>query len=113
MALEQEHLEQSIAQLITQAGMAKNTIFAALDAAIEGEYDQAQQLLEQADMALSEAHRVHAKTLELEALGEAGAPSFLFVHALDILMTAMSERDMARRVVALAARCNPPGTQGA
>ncbi|MGE5590498.1 MAG: PTS lactose/cellobiose transporter subunit IIA [Bacillota bacterium] len=100
-----DEYEQTIGELITQAGSAKNTIFAALDAAIEGDFDKAGQLLEQADLALSEAHRVHARFLELEALGEAGAPSFLSVHALDILMTAMSERDMARRVVALAARC--------
>lgn len=104
-----DEYEQTIGELITQAGTAKNIIFSALDAAIEGHYDEARQLLDQADVALSEAHCVHAKFLELEALGEAGAPSFLSVHALDILMTAMSERDMAHRVVALAARCGSTG----
>jgi len=109
LTLKHDEYEQAIGELITQAGTAKNTIFTALDAAIEGRCDEAKQLLEQADLALSEAHRVHARFLELEALGQAGTPSYLFVHALDILMTAMSERDMARRMVALAARCSPPG----
>lgn len=109
LTVNHDEYEQTIGELITQAGTAKNTIFAALDAAIDGRHDEARQLLDQADVALSEAHRVHARFLELEALGEAGAPSYLSVHALDILITAMSERDMARRVVALAARCGSTG----
>lgn len=105
--MNQDDYEHAVGELITQAGTAKNQIFAALDAALEGHFDEARQLLDQADLALSEAHRHHARFLEREALGKAGTPSYLAVHALDILMTAMSERDMARRMVALAARCNP------
>lgn len=107
--MNRDDLEMAAAKLITKAGTAKNIIFGALDATLQGQYEEAERLLEQADQALSEAHRVHARFLELEALGEAGAPTFLLVHALDILMTAMSERDLARRLVALEIRRNSKG----
>jgi PTS system cellobiose-specific IIA component len=94
-------LEKVALDLITKAGEAKNITFEALDVLVEGDLERAEQLLEKTDKSLIEEHEVHAGFLQLEARGDAGAPTYLLVHALDILMSAMSERDLAKKIIAL------------
>jgi PTS system cellobiose-specific IIA component len=98
------NLDQIALDLITKAGDAKNLVFEAFDSLIEGNFAKAEQLLEQADSALTEAQSVHEDFLQHAARGETEPPNYLLVHALDILMSAMSERDITRRLVALETR---------
>ncbi len=99
-----DDLEMVAVSLISQAGEARSLTLAALDALIAGDLAEVERLLDQADRALADAHSAHASFLQREAKGEVGPPTYLLAHALDILMAAVSERDLAKRIVALEAR---------
>jgi cellobiose-specific phosphotransferase system component IIA len=113
-------------EMIAGGGSAKSSVYEALDACIGGDDARAQACLLEADRYLDRAHKAQAEVLQLwaatlseepEQLDSAGHPdpaakldfgSPLLMHAQDLIMTAMSERALAERIIKLATRL--PGT---
>jgi cellobiose PTS system EIIA component len=109
-------------QMIAGGGSAKSSVYEALDACIEGDNARAQACLLEADGYLGLAHKAQAEVLQLWAAtlseepedldptglgGSAANPDFgspLLMHAQDLIMTAMSERALAERIIKLATR---------
>ncbi len=107
-------------EMIAAGGSAKSLVYEALDAAIAGDQQQVDSCLAEADRYLEMAHRAQSRVLQVwaaslaggEAASEGSAPAPeqadltgpLLMHAQDLIMTAMSERALAERIITLARR---------
>jgi len=86
--------------IIIDAGDGRKATFAAGDALAAGDYAQAFELLEQAQLKLRDAHRVHTECIQAAAT-ESIPYSLLFTHAEDTLMTAQSEFRLLKKLVSV------------
>ena len=86
-------------EVITYAGNARSSVYEALDKCIEGDFDQAEACLKNSQHELLRAHKLLAELVSKEAKGEKIPVNILFVHAQDILMIAMAERDLVKKLV--------------
>ena len=85
--------------LIANAGEAKGLAYEALAAAENGDFEEAEKLLKEADEALNQAHKVQTDIIQAEARGENTEVSVLFVHAQDHLMTAIEARNLIEKMI--------------
>jgi len=85
--------EQTLFTLILHAGEARAKAKEAAECAKEGEWEDAQRRMEEAEGEQLEAHKVCAKIIKMEAGGEQVDFSILLVHALDLLILAWIEID--------------------
>lgn len=85
--------------VIAFSGNARGKIYEALDACAEGDFDLAEKLLEEAGDEMQKAHKAQFKLLSREASGEDVPISILLIHAQDILMATISERDLVRSLM--------------
>lgn len=74
----------------------------ALNYANEGNFGEAEKLIEEASELINEAHKVQTNMIQMEAAGNKVGVSFLMVHAQDHLMTVMLLRDIVKNFVNLA-----------
>lgn len=88
-------------EIILNAGDARTYAFAAITAAKNGNYEQAEEKLAEAEKAIVEAHRAQTDVIQAEMNGEAHEFCLLFIHAQDTLMTIRSEVNMAKEFVEL------------
>ncbi|WP_124059537.1 PTS lactose/cellobiose transporter subunit IIA [Vaginisenegalia massiliensis] len=107
-----EKTELIIFNLISNGGNAKGLVYEALKSAEEGDFDQAQALLDEADEFLKVAHQTQTDLLHQEAQGQHHELSILFVHAQDHLMTALEVRSMADGMIRLYKRLAAIEAQG-
>ena len=96
---EQNELVSVAMQIILHAGDARNITMQALAAAKKFDFEQADQLMAEADKAIVQAHKAQTETVQSEMSGEKYEYSMLFAHAQDTLMTIMSEINMAKEMV--------------
>lgn len=94
-------LEMTIFTIITHSGDARSSSMEAITHAKEGEFEQAQRCIEEAENKLSMAHKEQTKLIQAEAQGEKHDISLLLIHAQDHLMNAMTIKDMANEFVEL------------
>lgn len=87
--------------LIANSGEARSLVFRAVKAAREGDFEEADALLQKADDSAKEAHKAQTQLLSKEARGEAGEVSMLLVHAQDHLMTSLLAQDLIREIIYL------------
>lgn len=87
--------------LIAAAGNARSLAFEALAAAREGDFERADDLLEQSRTAGLEAHDQQTKLLVKEANGEHTPVDVMLVHAQDHLMTSMLAQELIEELVSL------------
>ncbi|WP_353949139.1 PTS lactose/cellobiose transporter subunit IIA [Sporolactobacillus sp. Y61] len=92
--------------IVAYAGDAKTFLLKALDRAKNGEYEDAEKLLKQADESIKEAHQEQTKVLANEAGGSDDQISFIMIHGQDTLMTTMMLRDMAKYFIDLYKKVN-------
>ncbi|HFV9293783.1 TPA: PTS lactose/cellobiose transporter subunit IIA [Serratia fonticola] len=95
-------LENEVMELIANAGYARSLVFQAMRCAREEEdFVQAEQYMLQAQEALSGAHHVQTKLIEMDE-GSGKIPVHLvMVHAQDHLMNAIMLMEMGREIIAL------------
>lgn len=98
--MNQEYLEV-VMGLITHAGDAKSLCMEAFQIAKNNQFEEANDLLKQADKALNNAHNLQTGMLTKEASGNKMEVTLLMVHAQDHIMNAMSFRDMTEEVIYL------------
>lgn len=96
--MSQEQLE-AIMGLIVNAGNAKSDAMEAIQAAKNGEFEEADEKLKAAEAALVEAHHAQTKLLTAEANGEALPITLLTIHSQDHLMTSITFNDLAKEVI--------------
>lgn len=86
-------------KIIAVAGNAKSSSLMAIRESREGNFDQAAELLAEADRDLHEAHDIQTKMLQSEARGTQVQLNIILVHAQDHLTGAMLIRDLADEFV--------------
>jgi PTS system cellobiose-specific IIA component len=96
--MSQEQLE-AIMGLIVNAGNAKSDAMEAIQAAKNGEFEEADEKLKAAEAALVEAHHAQTKLLTAEANGETLPITLLTIHSQDHLMTSITFNDLAKEVI--------------
>ncbi|WP_035287744.1 MULTISPECIES: PTS lactose/cellobiose transporter subunit IIA [Clostridiaceae] len=82
-----EDLELISFQLISNVGDAKSSLFQALKASREENFELAEKCVEDAEASLLKAHESHSSLIQQEASGEPVKVSLLLMHAEDQLMT--------------------------
>lgn len=83
-----DDLELTIFSIISSVGTARSMYIEAIHCAKEGQFDEAQKMVEDAQATFVEGHRAHADLIQRSAAGEDLGASMLLMHAEDQLMSA-------------------------
>ena len=97
----EEEYSEMLMGLIVNSTDARTKAMDAVQAAKKGEYAEADELLKECDTILIEAHQIQTSMIQAEINGEHIPIMFMVVHAQDILMDAMTIKDMAVEFVEL------------
>lgn len=98
--MEEENVLIPVAmQIILHAGDSRIKITEALDQAKQGAFGLADQAMQEAEEAITLAHKSQTEIIQNEASGHTYDYSLLFAHAQDTLMTINSELRMAKQMV--------------
>ncbi len=95
----QETELEVIMSLIMYGGEAKSCAFEAIAAAKQQDFELAASLIEQAEQALLQAHKVQTGLLSQEAAGQEMKAGLLMVHGQDHLMTSICFVDLAKEII--------------
>lgn len=96
-----EGLELVSFQIIAAAGSARSSYVEALQAAKNGNFEEAEALIKQGDTDFVEAHHVHAELIQKFAGGEDPGANILLIHAEDQVMSAEVLKLMALEFIDL------------
>lgn len=92
-------LEEAVMGIIVNAGQSRSLCFEALRQAREGQFEQASQLLAEANEAGKAAHAVQTKLIEADEGEGKTKMTLVMVHAQDHLMTSILCRELATELV--------------
>ena len=96
-----EGLELVSFQIIAAAGSARSSYVEALQAAKNGNFEEAEAMIKQGDADFVEAHHVHAELIQKFAGGEDPGANILLIHAEDQVMSAEVLKLMALEFIDL------------
>ena len=88
-------------QIILHAGNAKSAALMAIDAAHDGDFDDAEKQLAEAQAEMSEAHKMQFELTQAEANGNEVDINIILIHAEDHLTMAIMTSDFAERFIEL------------
>lgn len=88
-------------QIILHAGNGRSSAMEAIQEAKEGNFERADQLIEESGVELGKAHGYQTKLLQEEAKGNGININVMLIHSQDHLMTAMTVRDLATEIIEL------------
>ncbi|PKE25657.1 PTS lactose/cellobiose transporter subunit IIA [Macrococcoides caseolyticum] len=88
-------------EIVAYAEDARSKLLEALNAAKNGEFYKAEQLVEEADQCIVDAHNAQTSLLVKEASGEDIAYSVTMMHGQDHLMTTLLLKDMMKHMIEL------------
>ncbi len=83
-----QDLEMTIFSIISAVGTARSMYIEAIHLAKDGQFEEAQQMVADAQETFVEGHHVHASLIQRAAAGEDIGASMLLMHAEDQLMSA-------------------------
>jgi PTS system cellobiose-specific IIA component len=93
--------EQTLFTVILHAGNARSKALEAVDLAQERDFEAAEAALAEAESEQTEAHKVEAQIVQMEAGGEQVPFSVLLIHSLDLLLLSWAEIDHTRQMITL------------
>jgi PTS system cellobiose-specific IIA component len=92
--------------IIVSVGTARSSYIAAIDAAAEGKFEEAEQLIKEGQEAFNGGHGAHQELLVKMANGETVTMTLLLTHAEDQLMSAESFGILAEKFLAVYKKIN-------
>ncbi|MBE5991645.1 PTS lactose/cellobiose transporter subunit IIA [Lacrimispora sp.] len=92
-------IEMIVMKLVVNGGNARSTAIEALRAAKVGNFKKADELMEEADTILKEAHEIQTEMIQNELNGNKVEVGLLMVHAQDHLMNAMTVMDLSKEMI--------------
>ncbi|ESU31926.1 PTS mannose transporter subunit IIA [Bacillus sp. 17376] len=95
------NVEEVSFQIILNGGNARSLAMEAINMAKTGEFEQAEQKIEEANSDMTKAHRFQTQLIQGEARGETVEIRLLLIHAQDHLMNAITVIDMAKEIIEL------------
>lgn len=94
-------MEQTCFELICHVGEARSFFIQAISEAKKGNYEQANQMIEEGKASFARGHEVHAKLVQAEAGGLKDHISLLLIHAEDQLMSAETFKILSSEFIEL------------
>lgn len=88
-------------EIVTYAGEARSILVKALSKARNGEFDEAERLVGEANESLVDAHNVQTNMLAKEASGENIELGFIMIHGQDHLMTTLLLKEIVTDFIEL------------
>ena len=88
-------------EIVAYSGDARSKLLLAVENAKTGNFDKCDQLIEEANACLVDAHKSQTELLQQEARGNHVEVGFITVHAQDHLMTTMTLREVALEMLEL------------
>ena len=88
-------------ETISFAGTAKSAAMEAIAAGSRGDFDEAEQLLKQAEECMLEAHHLQTNMITQEMRGNSVEVNIILLHAMDHLSMAQTAMDMAAVILQL------------
>lgn len=95
------NLEEISFNIICFAGNARSMCMEAMVLAREGKIQEANRLIEEAEVELNNSHKFQTELIQSEAGGEGVTPNILLIHSQDHLMNAMTVKDLAKEIIIL------------
>ena len=99
-------MEEIILNIIMHSGEARNYSMEAITLAKTGNFDKAKELLIKADEQLGYAQNSQTTLIQGEAVNDKIEFSLLLVHAQDHLMTTMTFKDLAVKIIEIHEKIN-------
>lgn len=94
-------LEEAVMGIIVNAGQARSLCFEALRHAKNGQFDEAQGLIKEAQQFANLAHRVQTQLIEHDEGEGKTKMTLVMVHAQDHLMTSMLAKELVTEMIEL------------
>ncbi|SKA32687.1 MULTISPECIES: PTS lactose/cellobiose transporter subunit IIA [Photobacterium] len=94
-------IEQTIMELLVTAGSARSASLMAIQAARKNDFKQAQNLLDEAKVAINQAHKIQTNLIGIDEGEGKLKVTLIVVHAQDHLMNAMVIQDLAQDFIEL------------
>lgn len=91
--------EETVMSLILNAGNARTYAIEALRSARNGNFKEAENLIENSEDAMNEAHIIQTEMIQNELKGVKAELNLLEVHAQDHVMNAMTVYDLAKEII--------------
>jgi len=88
---EKINLEESLMKIITHAGMAKKLAYDGFHCFVEENFEDGEALYKKSDDEIIQSHRLQASLMSAKYDIENNTELVLLIHAMDMLMTTMSE----------------------
>lgn len=96
-----EGLELTCFQIISSVGMARSLFIEAIQEAKAGNFDVAEQKINEGNENFTTGHHAHAQLIQQEASGEVTQMTLLLTHAEDQLMSAEAFKILAQEFIDL------------
>lgn len=88
-------------QIILYGGNGRSSAMEAIQEAKEGNFEEADRLIEEANSELNKAHKFQTELLQNEARGYKNDINIILIHSQDHLMNAITVKDMAQEFIDL------------
>lgn len=88
-------------EIVAYAGDARTKLLNALQKAQNGEFEETEKLIQEAEECLLQAHKAQTEMIQKEAGGEDLELGFIMVHGQDHLMTTILLKELMKHLVEL------------
>ena len=88
-------------QIVAYAGDARTKLLNALQKAQNGEFEESEKLIQEAEECLLQAHKAQTEMIQKEAGGEDVELGFIMVHGQDHLMTTILLKELMKHLIEL------------
>lgn len=99
-----EELQATAFQIISCSGDSFADFYEAIEEALDGNYNRAQELIQSGEKTLIAAHKAQTDLLVAEASGEELNFGIIMIHAQDHLMTTMNYQRIAKQMIKICER---------
>ena len=103
--MSKEEVAEIAMQVIASAGEARSKIHDALNMCLKKDFEKCEELISEAEELIIEANKLTYNILSAEAKGENIPITLLLIHAFDILMASIIERDLAKKIIQMLKNC--------
>lgn len=88
-------------EIVAYAGDARTKLLNALQKAQNGEFEETEKLIQEAEECLLQAHKAQTEMIQKEAGGEDLELGFIMVHGQDHLMTTILLKELMKHLIEL------------
>ncbi len=88
-------------EIVAYAGDARTKLLNALQKAQNGEFEESEKLIQEAEECLLQAHKAQTEMIQKEAGGEDVELGFIMVHGQDHLMTTILLKELMKHLIEL------------